>query len=90
VAPKRQAKVEQPSRPGLPDGLFSNKKIPIWVNLEVLGSNGRCWYIFCAFGQFSGHVAYLMAVWYILPRFGTFLPVSECSTKKNLATLLST
>jgi hypothetical protein len=29
-----------------------------------------------------------MAIWYIFPRFGTFLPVLVCCTKKNLATLL--
>jgi hypothetical protein len=29
-----------------------------------------------------------MAIWYIFHRFGTFLPVLVCCTKKNLATLL--
>jgi hypothetical protein len=30
--------------PGLPDGLFSNQKIPIWVNFG--GScNGKSWHI---------------------------------------------
>jgi hypothetical protein len=37
--------------------------------MEVVG-------IFYAhFGEFSGHLAYLMAIWYILHRSGTFLPV---------------
>jgi hypothetical protein len=42
------------------------------------------------FGIFYGHLAYIfyfMAIWHIFPRFGTFLSVLECSTKKNLATL---
>jgi hypothetical protein len=32
------------------------------------------------------NLAYFMAIWYILPRFGTFLPVLVCCIKKNLAT----
>jgi hypothetical protein len=46
-------------------------KIPIWVNLGGY-CNGRCWYILWPFGQLSGHLAYLMAIWYMLHRFGTF------------------
>jgi hypothetical protein len=42
------------SGPVLPDGFFSNQKIPIFVNFG--GScNGRCLYILCPFGQFSGY-----------------------------------
>jgi hypothetical protein len=33
-----------PLAAGLPDGIFSNQKIPIWVNFGV-SCNGRCWYI---------------------------------------------
>jgi hypothetical protein len=34
--------------PGLPDGIFSDQKVAIWVNLG--GScNGRCWYILWIF-----------------------------------------
>jgi hypothetical protein len=65
-------------------------KFPIWVNFGG-SSNGRCWYILCPFGQFYGHLAYSMAIWYISTRFGTFLPVLYpliFCTKKNLATLL--
>jgi hypothetical protein len=44
--------------PGLPDGLFSCQKIPIWVNFG--GSlNGKCWYIY-------DHLEYFTAIWYIL------------------------
>jgi hypothetical protein len=32
-------------------------------------------------------LAYFMAIWYILSRFGTFLPVLVCCNKKYLATL---
>jgi hypothetical protein len=43
--------LEVESRPGLPDGIFSNQKIQIWVNFG--GSrNGRCWYILWPFGLF--------------------------------------
>jgi hypothetical protein len=45
--------------------------------------------ILCPFGQFSGHLAHFMAIWYILPQFGTFLPVLVCCIKKNLATLFN-
>jgi hypothetical protein len=31
---------------------------------------------------------HFLAVWYISPRFGTFLPVLVCCAKKNLATLV--
>jgi hypothetical protein len=45
----------------LPDGLFSNQKIPIWVNFG--GSfNGKCWY-------FYDHLEYFTAIWYILWQF---------------------
>jgi hypothetical protein len=27
------------------------------------------------FGQFSGHLAYFLAIWYIFPNFGTFFPI---------------
>jgi hypothetical protein len=38
------ALVKLNSIPGLPDGLFSNQKIPIWVNFG--GScNGKSWHI---------------------------------------------
>jgi hypothetical protein len=51
--------------------LFKPKKIPICVNFG--GScNGRCWYILCPFGQFSGHSTYFMAIWY---NFVIFSPV---------------
>jgi hypothetical protein len=62
---------------------FSKPKIPICVNF----GGGRRWYITCPFGEFSGHLAYVTAIWYIFRRFGTFLPVLVCCTENNLATL---
>jgi hypothetical protein len=49
-------------------------KIPIVVNF-VRSRNGRCWHILYPFGQFSGQLAYFMAVWHILWPFGIFSPV---------------
>jgi hypothetical protein len=53
----------------LPDGIFSNQKIPIWVNFG--GSKiGRCWYILRTCGLFHGHLIYLVdfnVIWYIFP-----------------------
>jgi hypothetical protein len=49
------------SGPGLPDGSFSDQKIPIWVNFG--GScNGRYWYIF-------GHAVYFTAIRHFLWSF---------------------
>jgi hypothetical protein len=39
------------------------------------------------FGIFYGHLAYFMAIWYILWNFGVFFPVLVCCVKKNLAAL---
>jgi hypothetical protein len=52
---------------GLPDGLFSNQKIQIWVNFG--GScTGRCWYNFMdtwsilrSFVIFYGHSVYIVS-----------------------------
>jgi hypothetical protein len=61
----------------LPDGIFSNQKIPIWVNFG--GScNGKCLYILWPdrlfygfiFGIFCGHFVYFIIIWYIFPRLG--------------------
>jgi hypothetical protein len=49
---------------GLPDGIFSNPKITIWVNLGVY-CNPRCWYILWPFGQFSTHLVYFVVIFYI-------------------------
>jgi hypothetical protein len=43
---------------GLPDGIFSNKGIQIWVNFGGLW-NGKG-------GIFFHHLEYIMAFWYIL------------------------
>jgi hypothetical protein len=42
---------------GLPDGLFSNQKIPIWVNFG---------------GSSNGMLVYFMAIWSILGPFDIF------------------
>jgi hypothetical protein len=42
-------------RAGLPDGLFSNQKIPIWVNFGGPW-NGKCWYILRPFDIFYVHL----------------------------------
>jgi hypothetical protein len=47
--------------------LFKSK-IQICVNFRG-SSNGGCWYILCPFGQFFGHLAYVMAIWYIFRPF---------------------
>jgi hypothetical protein len=74
--------------PGLPDGIFSNQKIPIWVNFG--GScYGRCWYSIWPFGLFFGYFVYFVATWSMLWLFGTYMfLVFVCCTKKYLATLL--
>jgi hypothetical protein len=46
---------------GLPDGIFSNRKIPIF---------GKSWYILWPFGIFYGQLVYLMTIWHILWAFG--------------------
>jgi hypothetical protein len=47
------------SKPGLPDGLFSNQKIPIWVNFGGPYVDGKM-------------LIYFMAFWNILRTFGIF------------------
>jgi hypothetical protein len=71
---------------GLPDGLFTNKKIPIWVKFGGPW-NGKC-YVLRSFGIFFGHLVYFVAVWYILRSFGNFFPFWYVWTKNNLATLV--
>jgi hypothetical protein len=65
----------------LPDGIFSNQKIPIRVNFGVSYKDGG------KFGLFSS-ISYIlhMAIWNNLWSFGYFFPVLVCCTKKNLAT----
>jgi hypothetical protein len=46
-------------------------KIQIWVNFGGY-CNGRFWYILWPFGQFSGHLIYFMAIWYIFPHLAYF------------------
>jgi hypothetical protein len=78
-------KTELYIRPGLPDGIFSSQKIPIWVNF-VRSFNGEdvgifygnlvccvyIWYILWSFGIFCIHLVYFMAIWYFLYTFGIF------------------
>jgi hypothetical protein len=54
-------------QPGLPDGRFSNTKIPILVIfLEVC--NGRGWYILWPFGRFVGYLLYFPQFCRVFPR----------------------
>jgi hypothetical protein len=46
----------------LPDGLFSNKKIPIWVNFGGLGMEKN--------GIFYGDLEYITVFWYNCGPFG--------------------
>jgi hypothetical protein len=59
----------------LPDGLFSNQKLQIWVNFGGC-CNGRCWYILWSLGPFYG-LCYILWTFgivrgnsYIFSRFG--------------------
>jgi hypothetical protein len=48
---------------GLPDGIFSSKKSPFWVNFG--GScNGRCMYISRPYDLFYDQLLYFMVIWY--------------------------
>jgi hypothetical protein len=49
------------SSAGLPDGLFSNQKIQIWVNLGRPW-NLKSWNILWPFGMYYGHLVYLMDI----------------------------
>jgi hypothetical protein len=51
------------TKPGLPDGLFSNQKYQIWVNFGVT-CNGSSWTILRPFGIFYCHLVYIGAVWF--------------------------
>jgi hypothetical protein len=70
---------------GLPDGLFSNKKIPIWENIlratdwKILLYFLAVWNISWTFGIFYYHLEHFVIIWYIFP-------VLVPGTKKNLAT----
>jgi hypothetical protein len=46
---------------GLPDGIFSKQKIPIWLNF-VGPQNGKCWCILGSHGIFDSHLRYFMAI----------------------------
>jgi hypothetical protein len=55
----------QPSRTqGLPDGIFSNQKIPIYIILKRLAKKDV--------GIFYGHLVYFTAISYMLWQFGIF------------------
>jgi hypothetical protein len=47
---------------GLPDGIFQNKKIQIWVILEGLAMEGV--------GILYGHLVYFTTIWSILQPLG--------------------
>jgi hypothetical protein len=71
----------------LPDGLFSNQKIPILVNFGGPW-NGKCYNIVWPLGTFYGHLVQFMSFGYGLWSFGIFFTFWDVWTKKNLATLL--
>jgi hypothetical protein len=67
------------AEPGLPDGLFSNQKIPIWVNfggscnglVHFMGLFYDYWVYFVAIWHIShmyGHLVYFFPFWYVLLR----------------------
>jgi hypothetical protein len=60
------------SEAGLPDGLFSNQKVPIWVNFggSCTENLGTFWSILLPLEIFYGHLVYFVVIWYIFPRFG--------------------
>jgi hypothetical protein len=61
---------------GLPDGLFSIEKIPIWANckalqnLPKLGFFVTIWSILGPLKIFYVNMVYFVVIWYISPRFG--------------------
>jgi hypothetical protein len=59
------------SVPGLPDGIFSTQKIPIWVNFGC-SCNGRCLSILWQFGLFYDNLVYFMDIWCILWLYDIF------------------
>jgi hypothetical protein len=52
------------SQAGLPDGMFSNQKIQIWVNPGG-PCNEKIRYILRPFGIYYGHWEYITDIWYI-------------------------
>jgi hypothetical protein len=75
-------KARRPSAAVLPDGLFSNQKIPIWVNFE--GLRWENVYIFNGNLEYFTyrHLGYFMAFSYILCLFGTFFRFLVSCTMK--------
>jgi hypothetical protein len=61
---------------GLPDGLFSNQKIPIWVyfggpGIETFGIFMTIWNILRPFGKVYGSLVLFRVIWYYFSRFDT-------------------
>jgi hypothetical protein len=57
------------SQSGLPDGLFSDQKIGIWVHFGE-SCNVRCWRILWKFDIFYAPLLYFVVIWYIFHCFG--------------------
>jgi hypothetical protein len=66
---------------GLPDGLFSNQKIPIWVGTfwralvyEMRIYFMAVWNILRTFGIFYDNLVHFVLIWYIFSGFGIIVP----------------
>jgi hypothetical protein len=71
----------------LPDGLFSNQKIPIWVNFGGPYLDGKMSIKLMAIWNFLQTFGIVYDVLFILCLFGTFVRYLVSCTRKNLATL---
>jgi hypothetical protein len=79
----------EPIRPGLPDGIFSNQKILIWVNFKCLAMTdaGKLYghsvyftaisYILWPFGIFCDHFGILFLLWYVVPKEKSGIPAFD-------------
>jgi hypothetical protein len=62
------------SAAGLPDGFFSNQKVPIWVNFggpwKMLIYFMAVWNILQTFSICHDHLVHFVFLWYIFSGFG--------------------
>jgi hypothetical protein len=71
---------------GLPDGTYiSETKIPIWVNLQVLATEGvSILSVLWLFGIFRDHLVYFVAIWYILYPFWYVVPTKSGNPESDM------